>query len=174
MATEFRIVKENKKLQGKKETQFGIVSERFDITEKEFDEFYINLRKANTKAARFDKSTSLYIPRYSTKVGHIKTREDFERISASIKRVLAPDYRSQKNQSVREQTYRNLEDIFGDEGREISSRLKELSDKQFLNVMDETALKGLMYVPYPEKLKEILDLLDADSDYINALIDEEL
>lgn len=172
MANEFKIVKENKALQPKQAKQFEILSERFEIAEKEFKEFYINVRKANTKTAKFDKSTSLYIPRYSLKVSHIKTREDFERISQSVINVLEPNYRSLKNQSVRELTYDNLEQIFGESGEEISERLKNLTDKQFLQVMSETALKGIMYIPYPEKLAELMDILDIDSDYINALIDE--
>ena len=172
MSNEFKIVKENKPLQPKQQKQFDILSERFNISEKEFKSFYNNVRKANAKASKFDKSTTLYIPQYSLKIAHIKTREDFERISTSLEEVLEPDYRALKNESVREQTYDNLEQIFGGAGKNINERLKNLTDKQFLQVMNTTALKGLMYIPYPEKLSELLDLLDVDSDFINALIDE--
>ena len=123
----------------KRQRQYNELRNRFKISKEEFDEYYDNLRKANRKGQRMKRQgNALYSVKYSYKINHIKTREDFERYSKSIENVLDTKYRYKMNIKYREILHNNLIRLFGYKGGNyINDKLKKMSDEELKKFFDD-------------------------------------
>ena len=122
----------------KMETQYQQLKSKFRISRAEFEEYYVNIRKANKKAQNLKRyGNALYRPHYSTEVYNIRTRQDFTLRQKSLRTVLSKNFRQIKNYELRQRLYGNLFYAYGGEAQVVINEIETMSDAEVNEFFDE-------------------------------------
>ena len=154
----------------KAERQYQEVRNRFNITRREWQQYYNDLRRANAKGRRLEKQgNTAYTPKFSTKTTRLKTRADFLKNRRAVNRVLQRDYRVQVNEKVRSNFIKNAQNYFGNnrDAQNLILRLKALNDKQLTELYNSNRELGtILYDSDPVKIAVAMRILDLSIDEI--------
>lgn len=148
----------------KAERQYQEVRKRFNITRREWQQYYNDIRRANAKGRRLERQgDSAYIPKFSTKTTRLRTRADFSKHRRAVNNVLQRDYRERVNERVRGNFIKNAQNYFGNtrEAQNLILRIKALNDRQLTELYNSNKELGtIIYDSDPVKIDAAMRTLD--------------
>lgn len=154
----------------KAERQYQQLRNRFNITRREWQQYYNDIRRANAKGRRLEKQRdTAYTPKFSTRTTRLNTRADFLKHRRAVNRVLLRDYRKQVNEQVRNNFIKNTQNYFGStrDAQNLILRLKALNDRQLTELYNSNRELGtIIYDSDPVKIAVAMRTLDLSIDEI--------
>lgn len=154
----------------KAEKQYQQLRNRFNITRREWQQYYNDLRRANAKGRRLEKQGNTpYTPNFSTKITRLNTRTDFLKHRRAVKRVLERNYRQDITEQVRNNFIKNARNYFGmsREAENLILKLKSLNGEQLTALYNSNKELGvIIYDSDPIKIAGAMRTLDITIDEI--------